>query len=104
MDTRIALAGMDFYFDQDFDGVIAANNIGVFEPGAVSSFPTTVTPASRLATRRIGVLQITLPYIDNVDRIVTPVNFDAQLKYDDCGGTYTDAYSGQSVSLEKATT
>ena len=33
--------------------------------------------------------------------LVTPVNFDAQLKYDDCGGTYTDAYSGQSVSLEK---
>ena len=33
MDTRIALAGMDFYFDQDFDGVIAANNIGVFRAG-----------------------------------------------------------------------
>ena len=102
MDTRIALAGMDFYFDQDFDSVIASNNIGVFEPGAVKFVSYDRYTGFKAGNKGVSeFFQITLPYIDNVTGLVTPVNFDAQLKYDDCGGTYTDAYSDQSVTLEK---
>ena len=96
MDTRIALAGMDFYFDQDFDGVIAANNIGVFGR-VLYSFPTTVTPASRLATKGVsGSSNPFLPYIDNVYRTGYPVNFDAR------SNTMTAAVHTRTLTAVKA--
>lgn len=101
-DYRIALAGFDFWMDQNFDDVVGSNVIGVFEPGAVKMVEYNRYTGDKAGNKGVSeFFQIVLPYVDPLSNIVVPVRFDAQLKYDDCGSTYTDAYSGQSVSLEK---
>lgn len=101
-DTRLALSAMDFYHDQDFDQIVGSNQIGVFEPGAVHMVEYnryTGFKAGEMGTSTF--FQVPVPFIDPVNNIVRPIMLDAQLKYADCPATYTDAYTGGSVSLDK---
>ena len=66
----------------------------------------TVTPAPRLANKGVSEFFKSPSVHRQRDRtgLVTPVNLDAQLGMMILVVPIMDAYSGQSVSLEKATT
>jgi len=96
-------AGMfNFFADQDFADAVGADNIGVFEPGAIqlveyleyTGFKAGVKPGAS----EFGV--IALPAMAS-DGTMLPVKFDWQLKYIDCPTTLTDAYSGSSSTYQK---
>lgn len=103
LDSRIATGLVDFYHDQDFASIVGANQFGVFEPGSIQLVQylqnTGFQAGERPGGSTFGVLP--LPMIDPTNNVMTPVKFDYQFKYVDCAQSYTDAYSGATVTLQK---
>ena len=105
IDTRLAFTNFDFWFDQDYADVFTGgtgNEFGVFEPGAAhiveyneyTGFKAGVKPGAS------EFFNVKLPTMDPNGNII-PFSVDVQMKYSDCSATFTDAYSGGSVTLEK---
>jgi len=91
----------DFYYDQDVETSLGANQILAYEPNAVQLVEymeyTGFKAGEKPGASTFGV--ITLPVVVNGE--IKPVNFDFQLKYNDCETTMTDAYYGTSLTLGK---
>lgn len=91
----------NFFYDEEAENALGANQILVYEPDSVqlveymeyTGFKAGVKPGSST----FGV--ITLPAMVNNE--IMPVMFDFQLKYNDCPETFTDAYYGTTLTLEK---
>jgi hypothetical protein len=100
-DTRILSNGVAFYHDLDTISALGANEVIMYEPNAVqiveymeyTGFKAGVKPGAS----EFGV--ITLPMMIGED--IIPVEFDFQLKYNDCTQTFTDAYYGTELTLNK---
>lgn len=100
-DTSVMAAGVKFYHDLSAASILGTNQIGVYEPNAIqiveymeyTGFKAGTKPGASI----FGVL--TLPMMSNGE--VLPVDFDFQLKYNDCQTTMTDAYYGTTLTLEK---
>lgn len=103
MDSRISTGLVDFYHDQDFAATVGAQHFGVFEPGSIQLVQylqnTGFQAGEKPGGSTFGILP--LPMIDPTNNMMTPVKFDFQFKYVDCAQSYTDAYSGATVTLQK---
>lgn len=101
IDTRVQTAQLDFYHSLQAASIFGANQIVAYEPNAVqlvdyleyTGFKAGVKPGASV----FGVL--TLPMQNGSD--VVPVDFDFQLKYNDCPQVFVDAYYGTEMTLEK---
>jgi hypothetical protein len=94
------LANFDFYFDMEMEVAFGTNQIMVYEPnavGLVEYMEYTGFKAGDKGVSTFGV--IVLPALVNGE--IKPVKFDFQLKYNDCVTTFTDAYYGTELTLEK---
>ena len=95
------LANFDFYYDIEMDTAFGANQIMVYEPNAVqiveyleyTGFKAGLKPDGS----HFGV--VALPLMINNE--IKPVDFDFQLKYNSCPESFTDAYYGTALTLEK---
>jgi hypothetical protein len=101
VNSKMAFAGTDFYPDQDVDAVLGTNHFAVFEPGSIQFVQykryTGAKAGVKPGASEFGMLPLPM-YVNGA---ITPVMFDYQYKYFDCAQTVTDAYSGQSVTVEK---
>ena len=96
-----ALAQWDFFYDETVESALGSNQILAYEPNAVqlveyleyTGFKAGIKPGGST----FGV--ITLPTM--VNGLIKPVNFDFQLKYNDCPTVFTDAYYGTETTLGK---
>ena len=96
-----SLKRWDFYYDEQAETALGANQIVAYEPDAVqlveyceyTGFKAGVKPGGST----FGVM--TLPAMVNGE--IKPVEVDFQLKYQDCDTTYTDAYYGTTITLGK---
>ena len=100
-DTRVMFNGVTWYYDNETISALGANQIIVYEPNAIqiveyleyTGFKAGAKPGSSV----FGVLA--LPMQSGSE--IIPVNFDFQLKYNDCATELTDAYYGTTLTLEK---
>ncbi len=100
-DTSVMAAGVKFYHDLQAANILGANEIVVCQPNSLQwveylqykGFKAGVKPgASEFFT-------IMLPFQNGAD--VIPIEFDVQLRYNDCAETFTDAYYGTPLTLQK---
>jgi len=101
VNSKIAFAGTDFYPDQDIDAIKGANSLAVFEPGSIQFVQYKRYTGFKAGVKPGGSEFGMLPLPMYVNGVVKPVWFDYQYKYYDCPTTLTDAYSGQSVNVDK---
>ncbi len=106
LDARLQLGGLDFWRDIDAgssSNLNDSNVVGVFEPGSIqfiqykkyTGFKAGIFPGGSA----FGTL--TLPMSTGAGNQITPMPLDYQLKYYDCAQTITEAYTGQSYTVEK---
>lgn len=100
-DTTVMARGLKFYHDLSAPTILGTNEVVVYEPNAVQIVEyleyTGFKAGQKPGASFFGV--ITLPMVSNGE--VLPVDFDFQLKYNDCQTTLTDAYYGTELTLEK---
>jgi len=97
IDSKLMAGAFDYFHDEDSSTQWAANQIGVFEKDAVQiveylryqGFKAGVKPGGST----FGVLPLPLVMANDVKA----VNFDFQLRYNDCPQEFFDAYSGNSL-------
>lgn len=100
LNSSIQASGLNFYYDLDVASVFGANKIVVAEPDSVqiveymkyTGFKAGVKPGGST----FGTM--TLPMLVGTE--VMAVDFDFQLKYNDCKKTFTDSYYGNSIQVE----
>lgn len=101
VDTRIQSANFDFFYDENAASLLGTNRILVYEPNAIqiveymkyTGFKAGAKPGAST------FMVMPLPLISNGE--IIPVKFDVQVKYNDCQETFTDAYYGTQLTLEK---
>jgi hypothetical protein len=99
--SSVMAAGVNYFNDISATSILGANEIVVYEPNAIQIVEyleyTGFKGGQKPGASFFGIL--TLPAIFNGE--VVPVDFDFQLKYNDCQTTLTDAYYGGELVLEK---
>lgn len=103
-DSKIMTGAFDFWNDDDFDNIIGANEIGVFEPNAVQIVEYLKYQGWKAGSKPGASEFGTMPLPMLVNNEVVPVWFDWQLRYNDCETTMTDAYTGQTFTAQKGYT
>lgn len=101
----IDAAGMQFYFDQSSATVLGTNQIVVAQPNVIqwveylqyTGFKAGQFPGNSI----FGT--IPLPMYMNETQ-VKPIEFDFQLRYNDCAQTITDQYYGTTLTMQKGWT
>jgi len=96
-----SLKQWDFFYDEQAEVALGANQIVAYEPDAVqlveymhyTGFKAGVKPDGST----FGV--ITLPVV--VNQMIKPVKFDFQLIYNSCPQEFTDSYYGTTMTLGK---
>jgi hypothetical protein len=100
-DTSVMARGVNFFHDLSAGSILGSNQIVVYEPNAIQMVEyleyTGFKAGAKPGASFFGVL--TLPMVSNGE--ILPVDFDFQLKYNDCQTTLTDAYYGTELVLEK---
>lgn len=100
-DTSVMAAGLNFFHDLSAPSILGSNQIVVYEKNAVQIVEyleyTGFKAGAKPGASSFGVL--TLPAISNGE--ILPVDFDFQLKYNDCETVLTDAYYGTQLTLPK---
>lgn len=96
LNTALQAAGVKFYYDLDAATTFAANNIVVIEPDAVQMVEYLKYTGFKAGVKPGGSTfgTMTLPMLSGSE--VLPVDFDFQLKYNDCTKSITDPYYGTS--------
>lgn len=100
-DTSVQAAGLKFFHDLQAAAILGANEIVVCQPDSLQ-WVEYMQYTGFKAGQKPGASQFfTLPLPMQIGTEVIPVEFDVQLRYDDCPATYTDAYYGTSISVDK---
>lgn len=104
INTSIFNSDFEFWYDRDasndWTDSGAKNNIGIFEPNSVQLIEYMRNRGHKAGvkgTSTFGIIPI--PMVTNNG--IIPVNFDFQWKYYDCPTTLTDAYSGDSIEVDR---
>jgi hypothetical protein len=100
LDTSIMAAGVKFYHDLQAANIFGANEILVVQPNAlqwVEYLQYTGFKAGMKGTSEFFTLKLPM----QVGSEVIPIEFDVQLRYNDCDVAYTDAYYGTALTLHK---
>ena len=105
INTRIFAGGMDFYHDTKASTELGANECIVYQPDSVQIVEYMEYTGFKAGDKPGASTFFTmfLP-MDRGDGTVVPVEFDVQVKYQDCPTTLTDAYYGTSISAHKGWT
>jgi len=100
LNSSILANGMKFYYDLDVPTAFGTNNIVVAEPDSVQIVEymkyTGFKAGSKPGASTFGTM--TLPMLVGTE--VLPVDFDFQLRYNDCTKSFTDSYYGNSISVD----
>lgn len=100
IDTKIATPLYDFFLDKGAADEWGSNDIGVFEKDSVQLIQYNRNRGFKAGQKGNSVFGI-IPIPMMTERGVVPVLFDYQFKYYDCPQTLTDAYSGDSISVDR---
>jgi hypothetical protein len=99
--TSVMARGVNFFHDLSASSILGSNQVVVYEPNAIQIVEyleyTGFKAGQKPGASFFGVM--TLPMVSNGE--ILPVDFDFQLRYNDCQTTLTDAYYGTSLTLEK---
>lgn len=100
LNTAIQAAGAKFYYDLDVASIYDPNIIIVAEPDSIQMVEYLKYTGFKAGTKPGGSTfgTLTLPMLNGTE--VMPVDFDFQLKYNDCSKTITDSYYEQSSAVE----
>lgn len=101
LDSSILTSMYDFWNDDNYEGVFGSNQFGMFEPNSLQIVEYLRYQGYKAGAKPGGSTFGILPLPMYVGNSVQPVLFDFQWKYYDCATTLTDAYTGQSVSVQK---
>lgn len=101
INTAIELAGLDTYVDAKMSTLFGAQNFLAIEKNSVqiveymqfTGFKAGVKPGSSI----FGTIQLPM----QVNQDVELVEFDYQLRYNDCAQTLTDGYYGTPITVQK---
>jgi len=99
IDTRIAAASLDFYHDLAAQSIVGSNQVIVYQPNSVQMVEYMAYKGFKAGAKpgASSFFTMLLP----VSGQNAPVEFDVQLRYNDCPTTFTDAYYGTTSTLEK---
>jgi hypothetical protein len=100
LNSSILAGGMKFYYDLDVATVFGANHLIVAEPDAVQIVEYMKYTGFKAGIKPGGSTFGTMTLPMQVGTEVLGVDFDFQLKYNDCKKSFTDAYYGNSVEIE----
>jgi len=99
IDTRLAAASMDFYNDLAATSILGTNQIIAYQPNSVQLVEYLAYKGFKAGAKPGASTFFTMML--PVSGQNTPVEFDVQLRYNDCQTTMTDAYYGTTLTLEK---
>jgi hypothetical protein len=102
--TAIQAAGVNFYFDEQSSTILGSDQIVVAQPDTVqlveymqfTGFKAGVKPGASI----FGTIPLPMMMSDRI----SPIEFDFQLRYNDCATQFTDAYYGTSITMQKGWT
>jgi hypothetical protein len=100
LNTAALAAGVKFYYDLDMASTFGTNNIVVAEPDSIQMVEYLKYTGFKAGTKPGGSTfgTLTLPMMSGQD--VLPIDFDFQLKYNDCAKSITDPYYGTSSTQD----
>ena len=100
INTTIQAAQGDFFYDTFAATALGANQALVYEPNAVQLVSYMNYQGFKAGEKLTSIyFTMKLPMVEQAQ--VKMVEFDVQLKYEDCPTTLTDAYYGTSLAVEK---
>lgn len=99
IDTRIAAASVDFYHDLAAPTILGSNQVIAYSPDSVQMVEYMAYKGFKAGVKPGASTFFTM--LLPVSGQNKPVEFDVQLKYNDCAETFTDAYYGTESTLEK---
>lgn len=103
LNTSIQSNGFQFFFDPHMLTAFGANQCVAYEPEAIQMVEYMRYQGFKAGAKGTSVFfTIMLPM--QVDARIKMVPFDAQLLYNDCPVTVTDAYYGTSLAIDKGWT
>jgi hypothetical protein len=99
--TSVMAAGVNYFNDMSAASILGTNQVVMYEPNAIQMVEYVEYTGFKAGAKPGGSFfgTLTLPAISNGE--IVPVIFDFQLKYNDCQTTFTDAYYGTELTLEK---
>jgi len=99
--TAIDVEGIKFYYDIKSANILGTNYICVCQPNSLQWVEYMRYTGFKAGTKPGASQFFTLPLPMQVGSEIVPVLFDVQLRYNDCAATFTDAYYGNQITLEK---
>ena len=99
--TAIEAAGLKFYHDLQSANILGTNQILVCQPNSLQWVEYMRYTGFKAGLKPGASQFFILPIPMQVGADVVPVMFDVQLRYNDCAETFTDAYYGTPIVLEK---
>jgi hypothetical protein len=100
-DSSVMAKGVNFFHDLSATSILGTNEIVVYEPNAVQIIEYLEYTGFKAGAKPGGSFFGTCTLPMKLNGEVLPVDFDFQLKYNDCQTTMTDAYYGSELVLEK---
>ena len=101
INSAILARGIQFFYDPFIATAFAADQAMVYEPEAVQIVEYMEYKGFKAGVKPGGSTFFTMFLPMRNGEKVTPVEFDVQLRYNDCEVTETDAYYGTSLTLSK---
>lgn len=101
IDTRVQTAMFDYFHDLELANKAGANQVIVYQPNSVQLVEYLEYTGFKAGQKPDGSFFGTLRLPSANPFGVQFVDFDFQLKYNSCQETFTDAYYGTELSLEK---
>jgi hypothetical protein len=100
LNSAIQAAGVKFYYDLDVASSFAANNVIIAEPDSIQMVEYLKYTGFKAGVKPGGSTfgTMTLPMLNGTE--VLPVDFDFQLKYNDCSKSITDPYYNTSADQQ----
>ena len=99
--TAIQAAGVKFYHDLQAANIFGANEILVVQPNALQWVEYMQYTGFKAGQKPGASEFFTVKLPMQIGTEVIPVEFDVQLRYNDCAETFTDAYYGTTSTLQK---
>jgi hypothetical protein len=104
LNTALTTRGYDFFYEQGCANLLGADQILVVQPNAVqlveylqfTGFKAGVRPGKSI----FGTIQLPMQMGENI----IPIDFDYQLRYEDCPTTLVDNYYGTTTTIQKGFT
>ncbi len=101
IDTRIQAAGVRGFIDSKINTLLGANNFLAIERNTVQIVEYLQYRGFKAGWKPGASMFGTIPLPIQVGNDILPVEFDYQLRYNDCDQTLTDAYYGTPMTYKK---